>query len=115
MKPIPLTITVSDPWDLGETVNWQPIKGQLIQMKDDERGGQALVKFDAPLSYRGLVYHYAVASPRLEGNHMVEVNDGKMVCSALIGISDQQAESNNPLDISRWRGGLGFDGDVQPL
>ena len=113
MNTIFISITVSDPWDVGEAVNWQPIKGQLLKMEADEHGGKALVKFDAPVSYRGASYCYAVASPRIEGHHIMEVQAGKIVCSALTGISDQQAKSSNPMDTSNWRGGLAFIGDVE--
>lgn len=114
MKPLLISITVSDPWDVGEAVNWQPIEGHLLQMENDAHGGQALIKFDGSISYRGSVYRYAVASPRLEGHQIAELNAGKMVCSALTGISDHQAESSSPLDISNWRGGLAFVGDIEP-
>lgn len=113
MNTISISIIVSDPWDVGEAVSWQPIKGQLLKMETDEHGGKALIKFNAPVSYRGVSYCYAVASPRLEGHHMAEIQAGKMVCSALTGIADQQAKSSNPMDISNWRGGLAFIGDVE--
>ena len=48
--PLLISITVSDPWDFGEAVNWQAIPGQLLQTKNADHGGRALVKFDHPVS-----------------------------------------------------------------
>jgi hypothetical protein len=45
---------------------------------------------------------------------MAEVTNGEKVCSAFTGISDEQAESDNPFDISKWRGGLAIIGDLEP-
>lgn len=109
-----ISIAISDPWELGEALKWQPLPGELLRIVNDEHGGQALIRFDKPITYHGSVFQLAVASPRLEGHQITELTAGKMVCSALTGISDQQAESGNPLNTSHWRGGLAFTGDVEP-
>jgi len=105
-------ITVSDPWDLGEALNWQAINGHLLQTESTDSGGKALVRFDQPVLYHGGAYNYAVASPRHEGSNIAEIRAGKSVGCAFTAISDEQAQSNNPMDTSRWRGGLAFIGDV---
>ena len=107
-----ILITVSDPWDVGEAVNWQAIRGRLLQTESTDSGGKALVRFDQPVLYHGAAYNYAVASPRQEGRNIAEIRAGKSVGCALTAISDEQAQSNNPMDTSRWRGGLAFIGDV---
>jgi hypothetical protein len=112
--PLLISITVSDPWDFGEAVNWQAIPGQLLQTKNADHGGRALVKFDHPVSYRGAVYRYAVASPRHEGRFIHEIEAGKSLDCALTGISDQQAHSSSPMDMSKWRGGLAVTADIKP-
>lgn len=113
MKSVPrILVTVSDPWDLGQAVNWQAIRGQLLQTESTDSGGKALVRFDQPVFYHGAAYNYAVASPRHEGRNIAEIRAGKSVGCAFIAISDEQAQSNNPLDTSRWRGGLAFVADV---
>jgi hypothetical protein len=45
---------------------------------------------------------------------MAGLYSGKKVLGAFTGISEQQAESSNPLDTTNWRGGLAFSGDVEP-
>lgn len=113
MRNVPhILITVSDPWDVGEAIDWQPIRGRLLQTETTESGGRALVRFDQPIRYHGAAYSYAVASPRHEGRDIAEIRAGKSVDCALTAISDEQAQSSNPMDTSRWRGGLAFIGDV---
>ena len=114
MTPIPISIVVSDPWEVGEAVNWQPIPGDLLQTQNSKQGGKALVRFAHQVNYRGSAYRYAVASPRLEGSNITEVETGTTVGCALTGISEKQAGSSSPMDISKWRGGLAFIGDVTP-
>ena len=115
MNPVPILITISDPWDFGEAVAWRPVLGELLQTQTGDHGGRALIKFDQQISYRGKVYRYAVASPRHVDRYITEIESGKSVDCALTGISDEQAESNNAMDTSRWRGGLAFIADVKPV
>lgn len=115
MNPLPILITVTDPWDVGEAVNWQAIRGEVLRTQKGSHGGRALVKFDQSINYRGIAYRYAVASPRLEGRDIAEIEAGKTVDCALTAISNEQAESDDPMNTSKWRGGLALLGDVAPL
>jgi hypothetical protein len=108
-----ISIIISEPWELGESVKWQPLRGQLLQAVNDELGGRALIKLDEGICYRGSNWRFVVATPRHQGDNIVSLHNGKRVASALTGISDQQAESSSPLDTSNWRGGLAFVGDVE--
>ena len=108
-----VTIAISDPWDLGESIAWQPVPGTLIELRDDDRGGRALVRLDSPLEYEGMSYAHVVASPRHEGGSLRNVDAGEAVFCGLIGIREQQANSPEALETTGWRGGLGFVGTVQ--
>jgi hypothetical protein len=55
-----VTITVSDPWDLGEAIAWQAIRGAVAHMQADAW----LVKVDSPFVHSDLEYQYLVVSPR---------------------------------------------------
>jgi hypothetical protein len=113
MKPV--RISISEPWDLGETLKWKPVLGHLLRTTSDERGGRALIELDEPVTYGGSVWRYVVASPRHQGNQVTALLSGRSVLSALVGISDQQAKADNPFETSKWRGGgLAFIGDVEP-
>lgn len=84
-----------------------------MQMADNERGGQALIKLDYAINYHGSIWRYLVAAPRLQGDEIAMLQAGKKIPCAFIGISDQQAESNVPPDRNEWRGGLAFIGDIE--
>jgi len=108
-----LTITLSDPWELGEALKWQPLQGNLLRLVNDDRGGQALIKLDESFEYRGAICRHVIASPRHVGVEIASLTIGKTVFCGLTGISEQQAESSNPFDLSSWRGGIAFIGDVK--
>ena len=108
-----LTITISEPWELGEAMKWQPLHGELLRSVNDERGGQVLIKLDDPVEYREKTCRHVIASPRHVGVEMASLSAGKTVLCGMTGISEQQAESSNPFDLSSWRGGIAFIGDVK--
>lgn len=114
MKPIPVTIVVSEPWELGVATNWVPIKGKVVSVQVCQHGGRALVQLEPPVEHRGATYAFAVASPRLQGHGAENVVAGTRMCASLVGISDEQAVSADPFDTSSWRGGLAFIGDIEP-
>jgi hypothetical protein len=113
MKSIFISIAVSDPWDVGVATNWRPIQGSLFQTGADEQVNKVLLKFSEPINYHGTVYHYAVVVPRHKESQILDVFAGMIVPCIITGISDAQANSDNSLDISKWRGGLAFEGDVK--
>lgn len=106
---------LSDPWDLGEALKWQPLRGDLLQATHDKHGGKALIELNESISYRGFVCRYIVASPRQKGGEIKELQNGKTVCCAMTGISDEQAKPSAAMDLSDWRGGVAFIGDIQPI
>lgn len=110
-----ISISISEPWDLGEARNWRPLHGELTWPTSDGNGDRALVELDERISYRGSVCRYVVTSPRLHGSKLAELKLGKEVLCAFIGISDEQAKSDVPLNTDNWRGGgLAFIGDISP-
>lgn len=114
MNPMGVLISISDPWELGEALKWQPIHNELLKAVNDEQGGRALIKLDDAISFRGANWRYVVAAPRHQGNEIAGLHSGTKVVGAFTGISDQQAESSSPMDTGNWRGGLAFTGDVEP-
>jgi len=109
-----ISISISDPWELGEALKWQPLRGELLQMVNDEHGGRALIKLDDAINYRGSIWGYLIAAPRHQGNEIAGVQSGKKVLGAFTGVSDQQAWSSTPLDTSNWRSGIAFTCDFEP-
>lgn len=112
MKAPRVQVVLSDPWDLGESVNWNPLFGDLVKVTLVD-GGRALIKFDQPLSYKGTTYHFAVAVPRHEKNSLGLLQTGARVFCGFTGVSDEHAKSENPLATDHWRGGLAFIGTIE--
>lgn len=106
-------IIVSDPWELGEAVLWRPLEGTVISMEDNECGGCALVRLDAPLEWRGAKWRYVVVSPRYARDEISSVATGSTIVGGFTGISDEHAASRSPFDLTKWRAGLAFIADFR--
>jgi hypothetical protein len=113
-KILRVIITISEPWDLGESIQWHPITGELLQFIDDGQGGRMLIKLDRPIKYRKSEWQYVVGAPRHCGDRVESLWAGTGILSALTGITGERAMSDNPLDTSDLRGGFAFIGDVEP-
>jgi hypothetical protein len=114
MRPIEIVMTISEPWDVGEAAGWLPIKARVIQVGSRRSGGSALVQLESPITYRGVCYRHAIATPRFDGQDFSALSSGRSLSCAITGISEQQAQAVDPLDIGDWRGGLAFVGDIDP-
>ena len=103
-----VSLTISDPWEVGEALGWERLPGELLLRVHDEHGGRALIKLDSPITYGGSTWRFVVAAPRLVGKGLAGLDGGETVGCGFIGICDQQASSSLALDTSHWRGGLAF-------
>lgn len=110
-----IAISVSDPWDFGEAIEWKSLAGQVLKVADDEQGGKALIMLDDAVTYRGSAWRYLVAKVRHQGDRIAALQSGKKVLSSMIGISDERARSVQPFDTDHWRGGLALIGDLNPV
>jgi len=113
MKPIPVSILISDPWDLGEALNWASVRGEVVRLEPDQYGGQALIWFEPPIDYRGTNYACAVAKPRHEGHEVMEIPAGAKLCAAFSCMPDEKSKVSDPLGANVWDGGLAFIGDIE--
>lgn len=112
MSPAQVSIVLSDPWELGEALNWEPLKGELLRAERGEHGGRALIELERSIAYRGSDCRFVVASPRHVGDEIASLQLRKSVACAFIGISDAQAASSGVPDTREWRGGVAFIGDI---
>ena len=108
-----ISVTISEPWELGEAIHWRALGGELTRAVEDEHGGRVLIKLDSPIKYRGLEWQYIVGAPRHRGDRVAALQTGELVMTALTAITAQQAMSDNPFDTTSWRGGLAFVGDLR--
>lgn len=108
-------IRISDPWDFGEALSWRPLEAELRQIVTDSEGGRALLKLNEPVEYKKSTWSYVIASPRYQGDSIDALKQGNSLDCTFTAISDGQASSSNPWDLSAWRGGLAFQADLEPL
>ena len=113
MSPLQVSIVLSDPWELGEALNWEPLNGRLLRMETSEHGGRALVELEKPIAYLGSDCRFVVASPRHEGEEIASVRRRKSVACAFTGISEADAGLDGVPDTLTWRGGIAFIGDIK--
>jgi len=107
-----IVISISDPWELGEALEWRPLEGELLRTVDDGDGSQALIRLDEAIYHREWRWRYLIASPRHEGSDIASLQAGGKVFSAFTPIADPDAESGELPATNRLRSGLGFIGDV---
>lgn len=106
----PVLIKISDPWDLGEALGWQPLTARIIKSS----GTAVLIKLEVPFAYKGLECEYFVASARHVGDDASKLFEGAAVFCAMTQISEESAQSQDPFDLSAWRGGVGIIAAVEP-
>jgi hypothetical protein len=112
---IHIKIHISDPWDLGEALKWEPLEGGLIATNDLPIGGMALIKLDQSFNYKNTECEYFIATPRYSGANIGALAKGKPMICGITRIPKELAESQNPFDLSLWRGGVTIIGEVEPL
>jgi hypothetical protein len=113
MHPVPIQITVSEPWDVGEALAWAQIHAEIVAIESGAGRDRALIRFATPLEYRGTCYRSAVASPRVAETCISEVVSGAVVGAALTCITAAASLGAGVPDASAWRGGLAFIGDLK--
>jgi hypothetical protein len=107
-----VVISVSDPWDLGEALEWRALEGELVRTVDDGHGGKALIRLDEAIAYRDSRWRYLVAAPRHQGSDIKSLQAGGKVFSAFTPVPDAEAESSELPATNKLRSGLGFIGDL---
>jgi hypothetical protein len=106
-------LKISDPWELGESLGWEPLSGKIIAVDHDKRPSAVLVKLDKPVRFRNENGEFFVGSPRHVGDQIVDLGKGIPLFCGFTRISPEQAQSDGAFDLSRWRGGLVIIGELQ--
>ncbi len=115
MNSLRVLIVLSDPWELGEALNWEPLKGELLRREAGGHGGRALIKLEKIITYRGSSCRFVVASPRHQGKEITYLQRRETVSCAFTGISDSQAALGGAPETLGWRGGIAFIGDIRVI
>ena len=106
-------LKLSDPWDLGEMLGWQGLDAIICDVKKkDNRLTLLAIKLAKPFDYKNTHCEYFIASPRLEDDFNKLQNNEAVFCG-LTRVPFDQIISNDPFDLSGWRGGIGLIGEIE--
>ena len=110
-------IRISDPWELGDARSWEPLPGTIIKVQgaQSSRDEGILIRLQEPLQYKEVDCEYFAANPRLVGGTFEQLLAGKDVFSDVTRIPPERAHSDDPFDLSWWRGGVAIIGNVAPI
>ena len=113
---IKVSIVISDPWDFITEQGEGPITGKIIKVGANSwKPGQdaILIHIDTPLKFKGVCCEYFIATPRHELESIAALKDGNAIVCNFARIPSDKANSNNPFDLSWWRGGIALVGTLQ--
>lgn len=100
-------IGVSDPWEFESETGIGKLSARVLQ------GSMSalLLQVDVPVKYKDVICEYFIASPRHKGKDFTLLDKKAVPCGFTL-IPRERAESENPFDLSWWRGGVGLIGGL---
>ena len=105
-----VSMRISDPWELGEALQWQAFEAQIIAVSNDN----VLFRLLDPFVYKGTTCEFFVASPRHEGDRVDKLRNGTSLFCGMTRITSEQAKSTDPFNLTSWRGGIAAIGNLDP-
>ncbi len=116
-----IEIPISEPWDLGEHLSWQALRGRIEAIGEpnpDEHylteGPVLLVRLEEPFVYRNQTCEWFVGTPRYGDDDVsTPVQSVHDRVFSFVRIPKERALSNDPLDITWWRGGVSLMGRLR--
>jgi len=106
-----VSLAISEPWEFGTEVGTEPIRGDITEIQRELRANSsglrcndlAVIRLDRPFAYRSLKCEYLLASPRHEGSSLTDIASAEVVSFNFSRIPSEQASSDAPFDLTRWR------------
>mgnify|MGYP006289584397 CR=1 FL=1 len=114
----PISLVMSDPWELGESVGWERLWGVVVKCGVRPSGcfgpkrEALIIHLTQPLFFKGIRYEYLQGSPRHEGDALSDLQKGENLFCSFICIPPEQVDSNKPFDLNWWRGGRTVTGTI---
>jgi hypothetical protein len=108
---------VSDPWEFETETGTGKMTAKVLQIgreilqPGNEGSISLLLHVVQPVKYKGVICEFFVASPRHSGKDFTLLDKMAVPCAFTL-IPPERAESNNPFDLSWWRGGIGLIGGL---
>jgi len=121
LKGCSLILLLTDPWELGEQIDWKPIIGLTVEsgLRQQSTFGPAsesiIIKLNNPFYFNGLYYEFLQGSPRYDHDSFDMLRAGKSIVCNFICVLSKQVNSNSPFDLSWWRGGGGLTASMELL
>lgn len=105
-----VSMRISDPWELGEALKWKAFDAEIIAVRDET----VLIRLLTPFLYEGTTCEYFVGSPRHDADHVDKLCNGKSLFCGLTRITSEQARSDDPFNLTKWRGGIAIIANLDP-
>jgi hypothetical protein len=106
-----VAVVVNEPWDFFTAHGAGPFRAKVLQIGPDPdvpTEDAALLRLETPLIYDGVDCEYFIARRRHEDDRIDALLTGAEIHSGLTRIPADRANSENPFDLSWWRGGVGL-------
>lgn len=115
MKLPRICIRITEPWSFGEERAWKPLIGVIVARTIADGTEKFLVRLEEETAFEGGKSRFLVGSSRTV--HDIVPKDGadKPILCSYTFIPAERAESPDPFDLSWWRGGGAFIGDMAML
>lgn len=107
-----VVLNISDPWDLGERLNWKSLSAVVIAVDNNSTQERIILRLVEPFEYKSIRCEYFVASPRHENCQINDLLRGVGVFCGLTRIPDERLHSADPFDLEWWRGGPALIGEL---
>ncbi len=107
-------IQISDPFDLGVLLDGKPLIGKLLAYDaPSDEDWNVLIRLNEPFDYSNAHCEYFVGGPRHVGTSLRAFVDGSRPFCSFTHISKERAQSQTPMDLTWWRGGIGIIGNLK--
>jgi len=100
-----IVVKISDPWDLGEKLNWKPLIAVIFAVDNSVTPERIILRLADPFEYKNVRCEYFVASPRYEDAQINDLLGNKGVYCGLTRVPEERLSSEDPFDLEWWRGG----------
>ena len=102
-----ITLSLSDPWELGEALGWPMLAGTVVH----RRAEAWLVELAQPFTHLGVEYRFLVVSARHADNTLADSASKTIACN-IVRTTPDRASKADPCDLSWWRGGGAMIGSI---
>ena len=111
-----VNLLISDPFELGEQLGWPALDAVVLKVQKNEESEvtAVLLKLTSPFSYKNTHCQYFYASTRLVGASLGQLLNSQSVFCSFTRIPPEQLTSEDPFDVSWWRGGVAIIGNIEP-